>query len=217
MLVYIYAMENLRPPFIISIYSKPASSKSHLMKYILCRMRAEGKIHILFVFTSTKKNDFYNNMVDTKYVMRYNERLLAQFWKKAKAISHRGKNILLMFDDCIGLVNWKAPIVDEVFSNHRHNNVSILVATQYPSKLPTLIQEVSWVACIFKQATSWSCRAIHSSYGKDYGSVKEFVDYIYSLPKYGFICVDTGKGRPEKYKKMKAPAKIARFRYKNTI
>jgi len=84
-------MENLRPPFIISIYRKPASGKSHLMKYILCSMRAEGKIHILFVFTSTKKNDFYDNMVDTKYVMRYNERLLAQFWKKAEAISHREK------------------------------------------------------------------------------------------------------------------------------
>jgi len=112
-------MENLCPPFIISIYGKPASGKSHLMKYILCHMRAEGKIHILFVFTSTKKNDFYDNMVDTKYVMCYNERLLAQFWKKA--ISHRGKNILLVFNNCIGLVNWKAPIVEEVFSNHRHN------------------------------------------------------------------------------------------------
>jgi len=81
------------------------------MKYILSRMRAEGKIHILFVFTSAKKNDFYDNMVDTKYMMRYNERLLAQFWKKAEAILHRGKNILLVFDDCIALVNWKAPIV----------------------------------------------------------------------------------------------------------
>jgi len=49
------------------------------MKYILCRMRAEDKIHILFVFTSTKKNDFYNNMVNTKYVMRYNERLGVNF------------------------------------------------------------------------------------------------------------------------------------------
>jgi len=184
-------MENLCPPFIISIYGKPASGKSHLMKYILCRMRAEDKIHILFVFTSTKKNDFYNGMVDTKYVMRYNEKLLAQFWKTAEAISHRGKNILLIFDNCIGSVNWKAPIVNEVFSNHRHNNVSILVATQYPNKLPTLIQEVSWVACIFNQGTSWSCRAIYSSYGKDYGSAKEFVDYMNSLPKYGFICVDT--------------------------
>jgi len=47
--------------------------------------------------------------------------------------------------------------------------------------------------------------------------VKEFVDYMNSLPKYGFICVDTGKSRPEKYKKMKAPAKIVRFHYKNTI
>jgi len=86
-------MENLRPPFIISIYGKPASSKSHLMKYILCCMRAEDKIHILFVFTSTKKNDFYDNMVDTKYVMRYNERLLTQFWKKAEAISHKREKI----------------------------------------------------------------------------------------------------------------------------
>jgi len=65
------------------------------------------------------------------------------FLKKAEAISHRGKNILLLFDDCIGSVNWKAPMVEEVFSNHRHNHVSILVATQYPSKLPTLIHKVS--------------------------------------------------------------------------
>jgi hypothetical protein len=70
-------------------------------------------------------------MVDTKYVMCYNESLLAQFWKKAEAISHRGKNILLVFDDCIGSVNWKAPKVEEVFSNHRHNHVSILVAMQH--------------------------------------------------------------------------------------
>jgi len=80
------------------------------------------------------------------------------------------------------LVNWKAPIVEEVFSNHSHNHVSILVATQYPSKLPTLIQEVSWQAYIFKQTTKWWWKAIHDSYGQDYGSVMDFVDYINSLP-----------------------------------
>jgi len=115
------------------------------------------------------------------------------------------------------LENWKAPIVDEVFSNHRHNNVSILVATQYPNKLPTLIREVSWMGCIFKQATKWSRKAVHDSYGENYGSVKEFVDYMNLLPKYGFICVDTCKGSPDKYKKMKAPAKIPRFHYGNNI
>jgi len=61
------------------------------------------------------------------------------------------------------------------------------------------------------------CRAIHSSYGEDYGSVKEFVDYMNSLPEYGFIYVDTTKSGPEKYKKMKALAKITRFYNKNTI
>jgi len=147
----------------------------------------------------------------------YSERLLAQFWKKAKAISHRGKNILLMFGDCICSVNWKASIVEEVFSTHRHNHVSILVATQHSKKLPTLICKVSWQACVFKQAIRWSHKAIHDSYGEDYGSVKEFVDYMNSLPKYGFIYVDTTKSGPEKYKKMKAPANIARFYYKNTV
>jgi len=119
-------------------------------------MRAEGRIDVLFVFMSPKKNDFYDNMVNTKFVMCYDEKMLTQFWKKAKAISYREKNILLVFDDCIGSVNWKAPIAEEVFSAHRHNHVSILVATQYPNKLPTLKQEVSWVACIFKQVTRWS-------------------------------------------------------------
>jgi len=47
--------------------------------------------------------------------------------------------------------------------------------------------------------------------------VKEFVDYMNSLPEYGFMCVDTTKSGPENYKKMKAPAKIARSYYKNTI
>jgi len=103
-------MESVRPSFIISIYGKPASGKSHHMKYILCHMRAEGKIDILFVFTSTKKNEFYDNIVNIKFVMHNNEKLLAQFWKKAEAILHRRKNILQVFDDCIGLVNWKAHI-----------------------------------------------------------------------------------------------------------
>jgi len=30
---------------------------------------------------------------------------------------------------------------------------------------------------------------------EDYGLMKEFVDYMNSLPKYGFICVDTSKTR----------------------
>jgi len=37
--------------------------------------------------------------------------------------------------------------------------------------------------------------------------MKEFVDYMNSLPEYGFICVDTTKSRPDKYKKMKAPVR----------
>jgi tRNA A37 threonylcarbamoyladenosine biosynthesis protein TsaE len=149
-------MENLRLPFIVSIYGKLASGKSYLMKYILCLMRAEGRIDVIFVFTSTKKNEFFDNMVDTKFVMHYDEKLLVQFLEEGQGHIIGKKNILLVFDDCIGLVNWKAPIVEEVFSTHRHNHVSTLVSTHYPSKLPTLIQEVSLVACIFKQVTRWS-------------------------------------------------------------
>jgi len=47
--------------------------------------------------------------------------------------------------------------------------------------------------------------------------MNEFVDYMNSLPKYAFICVDTTKSRREKYKKMRALAKIPNFYYTNTI
>jgi hypothetical protein len=60
-------------------------------------------------------------------------------------------------------------------------------------------------------------KAIYESYGEDYGTMKELIDYMNSLPDYAFICVDTSKSRKEKYKKMRAPANIPRFYYKNTI
>jgi len=47
--------------------------------------------------------------------------------------------------------------------------------------------------------------------------MNELIDYMNSLPKYAFICVDTTKSRKKKYKKMRAPAKIPKFYYTNTI
>jgi len=60
------AMERLSPLFITSIYGK-----SDLMKYMLGR---RGQLCVLlFVFTSTKKNEFYDNLVDSKFVMHHSE------------------------------------------------------------------------------------------------------------------------------------------------
>jgi len=210
-------MQVLAPPFIISIYGKPASGKSHLMRYILCKMRAEKKFDILIVFTGLIQNGFFDNMVDSRFVMRYNEKLLTQYWKRAQAIVHKKKNILFVFDDCIGLVNWTSPMVDKVFTTHQHSNVLILVSTQYPNKLPTLIREVSSMACIFKQSTKWSRKAVYDSYGEDYGSLKDFIKYMNSLPDYCFICVNNSNSGKDKYWKTKAPATVPKFYYQNMI
>jgi len=54
-------------------------------------------------------------------------------------------------------------------------------------------------------------KAIYDSYGQDYGTMNELIDYMNSLPDYAFMCVDTTKSGKEKYKKMRALAKIAKF------
>jgi len=88
-------MQALAPPFIISIYGKPASGKSHLMRYILCKMKAKGKVNILIVFTGSIQNGFFDNMVDSRFVMRYNEKLLTQYWRRAQAIACKKKTYCL--------------------------------------------------------------------------------------------------------------------------
>jgi len=51
----------------------------------------------------------------------------------------------------------------------------------------------------------------------DYGTMNELIDYMNSLCDYAFICVDTTKIGKEKYKKMRALAKLPKFYYTNTI
>jgi len=65
--------------------------------------------------------------------------------------------------------------------------------------------------------TRWSQKSVYDSYGKDFGTMNELIDYMNSLPKYAFICVDSSKSGKEKYKKMRAPAKIPNFYYLNSI
>jgi len=180
-------------------------------------MRAEGKIDVIFVLTSTKKNNFYNNMVDTKFVMHYGEKLLVQFLEEGWGHIKQEEKYYSSIWQLYWLGQLEGTHSGWGFSTHRHTHVSILVSTQYPNKLPTLIWEVSCLACIFKQVTRWSWKAIYDSYGEDYGTMNELIDYMNSLPKHAFICVDTTKSGKERYKKMRLLAKITEFCYTNTI
>jgi ERCC4-related helicase len=58
------------------------------------------------------------------------------------------------------IINFDAPIWNEIVANHRHNNVSILIASQSMTNLPVYVRDYSNFAVIFYQTTPTHLRQI---------------------------------------------------------
>lgn len=214
--------------YIISFFGKPGSGKSHAIKYFLSYVYARKLVDVVIVFTNTANNGFYQEFIDNKYVMMYNEKKLIKVWEAARRVAPQrsaprgslGTQILLIFDDILGSINFNAPIWNEIAANHRHNNVSMLIASQSMTKLPVYVRDYSNYAVIFYQTTTYARRNAYVNFGEDFGTSREFTDYLNVLPKHkhAFIFVDTvAAERAKKYSIMCCPEKIAKFFFHNYI
>lgn len=210
-------IENLPKHFIISFFGKPGSGKSHAIKYFLSYLYKNKLAHVVIVFTNTANNGFYQEFVDPKYVTVYKEKVLQGVWERTKGLN---KHVLLVFDDILGSINFGSPVWNEIAANHRHNNVSILIASQSMTKLPVYVRDYSNFAVIFYQTTVYARRNAYNNFCEDYGTQQEFINFMNLLPKYkhAFILVDTTAAeRDKKYKIMRCPEQISKFYYKNMI
>jgi len=83
-------------------------------------MHKDKKVDMVVVFTSTANNGFYNEFVDERCILGYTEKRLRAVWDYAGQLRARGLQTIIIFDDILGSVNFKSPLVNEVFSNHWH-------------------------------------------------------------------------------------------------
>jgi hypothetical protein len=203
---------NLKPPFVASIFGSPSSGKSHLIKYFTASLYKRKLIDYVVVMTGTPFTDFYTDFVDSQYVLTYSDANLGKILAKAQQLVPQKKTWLLILDDLLGSANWNKPIMSKLFSCHRHFGISILLTSQYVAKIPPLIRECSWYAFIFAATTHRSLSALYESFGSGFETLHKFKDFLDTLPKYAFVCVDVKEGEASKrYRKLKAPAAIPDF------
>jgi Poxvirus A32 protein len=148
----------IKCPMTMTIYGVPASGKTHFLLDLLDDMKSNFDEIIVYLGAKDAAPQFLN-LVDTKIkkpiikvLYTYNENDLREYYRKLEnnqieliKAGKAPKKVLFVFDDILGLTNLmktsvsKPSIIQEMFANHRHCNISIIITSQrIKSVIPTI-------------------------------------------------------------------------------
>ena len=130
----------LPPYFTISILAKRNQGKTYYMTQIIQELIKAKRVDKVVVLSGTAGlNDDYTKVVPAKLIMPFKDQVLENIWKlqASKPIEER-EHILIIMDDCLSNAEAeKSEMVDRLFSQSRHLQISLAVLSQYGSYLLT--------------------------------------------------------------------------------
>src|SRR5688572_21262592 len=128
-------------PSISIICAAPNSGKTNFIKYLVSSLFNEGKIKYGQVFCTSLFKGAYDFIPKGYCFEIFDENAVFQLMKvQRKQFKQTGKaeGAFLIFDDCVGQVNWSTPIMKKLISTYRQYNITIFIATQYVKAVDTL-------------------------------------------------------------------------------
>ena len=205
-------------PNITIVCTPPNSGKSYLIKYLLTELFRHKKFKYGIVFCPTKFNGSYDFLPKEYIHSQYKENTLIKFYNlQIKQHKDKGKAppAFVVFDDCIGSVNFDSDIMKKLASTYRLSNMTLIFATQYIYRIPTTIREWQLFFVTFKQTKVNSFKAIQETFisEKSVKDVKEFINDV-TKEKHNFILVNVLEDDENKYTIGKAPEKYKPFKIK---
>lgn len=208
---------NIELPAIIIISGKPKQGKSHLINYFMYTQRKMFDYGI--VFTKTKFNDGFEYIPDRFVHPNYYEDKLENMMKLQAKLIEEGikKKCFVIFDDCL-TSEFKNDLFQDLITQYRHYNMTIIISTQYIYKLNPTIRECANYVVIFRQSTKRSLDALYDSFGSHFDKYDDFKNYVINnTGNFQFILVDINSQSDDIskiYRVMKAPEKIPYFKLK---
>lgn len=203
---------DIKLPTVITIFGKPNSGKSHLLKYILKVHRKEIKWGL--VFTKTKFNGSFNYIVPNKYVRsQYDEKILADFLNEQARTSGVWPAIIV-FDDMLDNNIFRSNLFQSLVYSFRHLNITLIITSQYAYMLNSpLIRECTVYSAVFRQRTTKSTQATYEIVGRNANDLKHWESMLDSLKGHEFLwCAADDLEEP--FKVLCAPAVIGEFKMK---
>ena len=130
----------LPPYFTISILAKRNQGKTYYMTQLIQELKKAKRVDKIVVLSGTAGlNDDYTKEVPAKLIMPFKEEVLVNIWKLQASIPREEReHILIIMDDCLSNAEAeKSEMVDRLFSQSRHLQISLAVLSQYGSYLLT--------------------------------------------------------------------------------
>lgn len=172
------------------LVGEPGMGKSYLIKEAV-RANIKHYNHML-VFSGTMQTNDNFDYLPSKSVHRYCRQKLRQMmlyqWK-VNENSKKKVKLLLVFDDVMGSMEMDSKLVQELFANHRHYQISIIMSIQYLKKLPQTIQTCAGHFICFQGVNKHTLVAIAENYMRKLKSWKDVGKIIDSLEDYQFLYV----------------------------
>lgn len=198
-------------PGICVINGKPGSGKSTLEKYIMY-IHQDKFIQGLSVSGTSFDPQNLSYVPPEMKTMEYNPARLASLMQMQEKIpKEERKCIYFIIDDYICDNNlWFDRTFKTFVTCIRHYHGFIIICTQHINKVPPIIREAAFQACIFHVDTQSSMKAAYESYGSGFETEKDFRNFNKKLEQYHFLFVNKAVPSDE-HPIMKSPEKVPDF------
>jgi len=211
-----------KSPFCLFAIGSPSSGKSNLSRYICKSLLADKSIDYVIVFSPTYfSGDGNYDFLDEDFIYpMFKEDILRAIMTLQKKRVEKGdkSSLLIVFDDCLGSVNWNSKIMTQLIANRRHYNCSLLITTQHIKKLPPIMRSCVDYCCIFKTSNREVIKVLNSVWM--YDTPEDCGQYLSKMckEKYNFCFIDCFANEETKYHRLKVPL-VGKFKvnFSNTI
>eukprot|EP01080_Neovahlkampfia_damariscottae_P004128 gene4128-gene7033 len=204
-------------PNICYICAPPASGKTYFLKYLLSELFRQKKLKYGIIFSPSKFTGSYDFLPKEYVHSKYDENILIKLFNmQVKTKSNTDKNpppAFVVFDDCIGSVQFKSSKFEKIISLYRHPNITMIFITQHIYAVPPLLRKCTRFFITFNVTDENTIDAIRKNFmlDKKKNEIEKFIDDN-TKEDFSFILVDTAAKKKEKYYFGKAPEKYKQFK-----
>lgn len=142
------------------VIGSPGSGKSNLIHWLI---KSHSKAWSYgFVICPSAYDGGYDFM-DTRFVKPMYQQ---EFLEDVVAIQSKkeSKPMLLVLDDCLGFVKFNTDIWRRTLMTSRHLKMTVIIASQHVSRIPTEVREACSNVFMFKQNTKNAMVAVYDSF-----------------------------------------------------
>jgi Poxvirus A32 protein len=201
-------------PSIYLLVGKPRSGKSHTIKHLLYKYFKKGYFKFGLVVSPTSFTGSYDYLPEKCLWKKFDEEKFKQYLQSIDQVQTLAKNgkgkpvdpSFLIFDDCLGMINWQSEVLQNFIACFRHYNITCFISAQYlkgSHASSTLLRSCLTYCFAFYSADKNSIEALYQMCGQSTGmKYPEFCQFFLGIVDQEYHCllyVNEGRDNRKKY------------------